>query len=160
MNITKELGSLISGLLAPQGASPAKGVAKGQQSDPRTAKGHRTAKNGPAQGKQGVDRLTLSSASRDLLAASQKQPQRPKVSPATESRHQPQLLALPYLPTLPATDDRNTADHSLASGAAEQATMVAETPATRQLVRDTYGDSSLVSATASLPGTRKIDFHA
>lgn len=142
MNITKDLGSLISGLFAPQASSSVQRLEQGGPSRPRTTTREQTG-NQKATGKtQGKDRLTLSSESLSLANSSQEQ----TITAASHSPAQPsELLALPYSPSATNSSLQQTGE---------------ESPATRHLVRTTYGSSESLNTTEALASPARIDFHA
>lgn len=144
MNIAKDLGTLISGLFAPRASSPAQRIEQGSTSRFRTT----TREQGGNRGKtvlQGNDRLTLSNESISL-ANNALDTAAGTATSSTDSFAQPSaLLALPYPP-------------SATSSAVQQ--VREESPATRHLVRTTYGSSETVNNNETFDTPPRIDYHA
>lgn len=145
MNIAKDLGNLISGLFAPRASSPAQRIEQGGAGRYRTT----TREQGGSREKtgllQGNDRLTLSSESISLANKSRDRAAGAAASSAGSFAQSSALLALPYSP-------------SETSSAVQQAGE--ESPATRHLVRTTYGSSEILNDSEAFDSQPRIDFHA
>ncbi len=139
MNIARELGSLISGLLAPQASSPVQRPEKSPTNRARTATRDQAGNRKTAGTTRGSDRITLSSASLSLANSAQEQAAPDTATSAANPVQSTEVLALPYSPSTTSAPRQQTGE---------------ESPSTRQLVRATYGSSERSSTTAS------IDFHA
>lgn len=100
MNIAKDLGSLISGLFAPQAAPSVQRPEQGGSSRSRTTTREQAGKRETTAATQGSDRLTLSSQSLSLANSLQTQAPAPPATSAVNSPAQlSELLALPYSPS-------------------------------------------------------------
>lgn len=146
MNIAKELGSLITGLLTPQTTSPAPRTGKSQFQNPRAGIRNATGSGTGDATPQLNDRVTLSSASLAMAGSAQQPATAADRETVVANQGQSgKLLALPYLSSpensLPQQPDT-------------------ESPITRKLVRDMYGSPSRLSAKAGLATSRTIDYHA
>jgi hypothetical protein len=145
MNIARELGSLISGLLGPQAASPVPKSEGGSTNRSHAANRDQTGNPKTSWTTQGSDRITLSSASLSLANSAKEQAAPSTATVAADSIQATGALALPYFPE--------------ATSAAHQQT-TEESPATRQLVRTIYGSREPSSAAATLDVATRINFHA
>jgi len=145
MNIAKDLGSLISGLFAPRASSPAQRIEQASTSRSRTTTREQNGNREKTGLLLGSDRLTLSSESISLANDSQEKATSTAAS-STGSFAQPSgRLALPYSP-------------SATSSAVQQDGE--ESPATRHLVRTTYGRNDTVNNSGAFDSPTRIDFHA
>lgn len=146
MNITKDLGSLFSGLFASQAPSSVPRLEQGDSSRSRTTTRQQPGKRETTRTAQGSDRLTLSSESLSLASSSQAQA---ASSSATSTAHSPaqpsELLALPYSPLATNSPQQQSAE---------------ESPSTRQLVRKAYGSSESLNTSGTFDTPTRIDFHA
>lgn len=145
MNISRELGSLISGLLAPKASPSVQRLGKSTNSRPRTATQDQAGNRKTTRTTQGSDRLTLSQESLSLANSTQVQSASGTAVSTTRPDQTIPLLALPYSPST--------------TGAPQQQANE-ESPATRQLVRSAYGNSDSSATIATLANTARIDFHA
>lgn len=146
MNIAKDLGSLISGLLAPQTSSSVRRLEQGSTNRSRTTTREQEGNRETTGTTQGSDRLTLSSEAISLVIRSQEQAASATAAPAADFAAQPsELLALPYSPATTSPPRPQTEE---------------ESPATRHLVRTTYGSSDSLNATETFAPPARIDFHA
>ena len=155
MNIARELGSLISSLLAPQASYRVTASEKSLLDRSRTE-----ARNNTGQGEtkttRNGDRVTLSNASLSLQKRSQNRTPSSDSSFEAASPQTSELLALPYLPNATDSADLQQENSSAASGMTRNEAL-ADSPATRQLVRNTYGN---VDHTTATPTPTSISFHA
>ena len=145
MNIGRELGSLISGLLGAQAASPVQKSEESSTNRSRTANRDQTGNPKTSRTTQGSDRITLSSASLSLASSAQEQAGPSTATVAADSIQATGALALPYFPA--------------ETSAAHQQT-IEESPATRQLVRTIYGSREPSSTAATPDVASRINFHA
>ncbi len=145
MNIAEELGSLISGLLAPQASSSVQKPDKGLSSRSRTRTSDQGDNRQATKTTRGSDRLTLSGES---LALCNKPQEQAASSTVTSTANRIQSSYLPALPCSPSTtsEPRQKTDE--------------ESPATRQLVRTTYGINKFSSTAETSTITTHLDFHA
>ncbi len=146
MNIAKELGSLITGLLTAQTASPAPRTGKSQFQSSRTGTRNAADSGTGDATSQLNDRVTLSSASLAMADSAQNPARTTDRETVVANQGRPgKFLALPYLSspdsTLPQQPD-------------------SESPITRQLVRDVYGSPSPLNTRTGPATSRNIDFHA
>lgn len=155
MNIARELGSLLSGLLAPQAPTATRQTGKNLQDRARTSSRDNQRTQSPAQAGTAKDRITLSNASRALQESTQAPSARIDAEPASHLTQSGQPLALPYLS---ASSEPPSGGRPSAAGMA-QAVAVAESPATRQLVRTTYGSPDTPS-NDNTPLASRIDLRA
>lgn len=145
MNISRELGSLISGLLAPQASSTVQSPNKSPNSRPRTTTQDQAGNRKTTKTAQGSDRLTLSKESLSLANGTQEQ-SAPGTTASTKDLVQSSpLLALPYSPSTTGVPQEQTNE---------------ESPATRQLVRSVYGNSDSSGTIETFASPARIDFHA
>ncbi len=145
MNIARELGSLISGLLAPQKSSPAQRPERDSPNRSRTTNRDQAGNPKTAGTLQGSDRITLSSEALFLANNAQEQVAPDTVTATANPSQAGQVLALPYSPAAVSAPQQQTGE---------------ESPTTRQLVRALYG-SNEVSSTSTPPNTAGgINFHA
>lgn len=157
MNIARELGSLLSGLLAPQAPTATRQTGKNLQDRSRAASRDNQRPPSPAQAGKDKDRITLSSASRALLESTQAPSARIDAEPASHPAQSGHPLALPYLST---SSEPLSAGRSSATAGMARTDAVAESPATRQLVRTTYGSPDDPSNEAGGLVTGRIDLRA
>lgn len=145
MNISRELGNLISGLLAPQASSSVQRPNKSPNSRSRTTTQDQAGNRKTTRTTQGSDRLTLSKESLALANGTQGQ-SAPGTTASTKGLVQSSpLLALPYSPSTTGAPQEQTNE---------------ESPATRQLVRSAYGNSDSSATINTLASPAHIDFHA
>jgi hypothetical protein len=145
MNITKDLGSLISGLFAPQASSPAQKIEQGGTSRSRTATREQAGNREKTGGPQGSDRLTLSSESISLANVSRDTATSAAVSAPHSPAHPSERLALPYSPSATSSTLQQTGE---------------ESPTTRHLVRAVYGSNDSLNTGEAVAPPNRIDFHA
>jgi hypothetical protein len=145
MNIARELGSLISGLLAPQKSSPVQRSERGSTNRSRTTNRDQAGNPKTAGTPQGSDRITLSSASISLANSAQEQAAPDTAITTATPIQSGELLALPYSPAATIAPRQQTSD---------------ESPATRQLVRALYGSSEASSTTTTPDTASRINLHA
>lgn len=145
MNIAREIGSVISGLLAPQ-ASPS--VQRLDKSPARRAGTSTQDQAGPEKTPreaQGSDRISLSSAALSLANSKHEQSAAATATAPANLTQSGPLLALPYSPSTTSTPQQQAGE---------------ESPATRQLVRTAYGNSNPSDTLETFAHPRRIDFHA
>ncbi len=145
MNIAKDLGNLISGLFAPRELAQVQRLQQGGSSRSRTTTGEQGANREKTAGLQGDDRLTLSSESISLAQDSQKKATSVPTSASYAADHPSPQLALPYTPTGASSPPQQLQE---------------ESPATRYLVRATYGSSDSLNGSETFSPPTRIDFHA
>jgi|LGOV01.1.fsa_nt_gb hypothetical protein len=145
MNITRELGSFISGLFAPQASTSVQRLGKGATDRSRTTTRNQTENQATTGTAQGSDRLTLSSESISLANISQERVASDTATSPANHIQTSELLALPYSPSTTAPSRQQTDQ---------------ESPATRQLVRSTYGNVESLSTAESFANPTRIDLHA
>lgn len=156
MNIAREIGSLISGLLAPQGSSRVTAAEKGLLDRSGNKQRNKAEPIGSAENEPGSDRVTLSQASLSLLKDTQEQT--PSIASAeTKAPRSSELLALPYSPSSAGESEQQNSQNPSNAIYESQSVQPAESPATRQLVRTTYGSGEHAS---KLPAPPTISFHA
>lgn len=156
MNIARELGSLLSGLLAPQAPTATRQTGKNLQDRSRTSSGDNQRPPSPAQAGTAKDRITLSEASRALLESTQAPSARIDAEPASHLTQSAPPLALPYLS---ASSEPLSGGRTSATAGMAQTVAAAESPATRQLVRTTYG-SPAAPSNDNAPLASRIDLRA
>jgi hypothetical protein len=145
MNIARELGSLISGLLAPQASSSVQEPGRSPGNRLRTAAQDQAGNRKTTRTTQGSDRLSLSKESLSLANSTQEQSASgTTVSTASPAQSSP-VLALPYSPSTTSTPQQQASE---------------ESPATRQLVRNAYGNSGFSATRETSSNLARIDFHA
>jgi len=164
MNIARELGSLLSGLLGPQTTTATRQVGKSLQDRSRaSSKGNQRLQNPAQAGNKGNDRITLSRTSRALLESSLDPASKTDEEPSSHSGQVGQLPALPQPdpPAYPfASFDPYRDDLPSTSNGMTGTGAMAESPATRQRVRTTYGNPDVLSSDAVPLAAGKIDLHA
>ncbi len=144
MNITRELGSLISGLLGHQPSPSVHKPSKNPSNRQRTTTQDQASNQKATSTTQGNDRLTLSKESLSLANSSQEQSTSSTAASTTNFVQSSPLLALPYVPSTTTAPPQQTGE---------------ESPATRQLVRSAYGNSE-PSTTKTFANPTRINFHA
>lgn len=145
MNIARELGSLISGLLAPQASSSVQRPGKSPGNRPRTTTQDRSGNRETARTTQGSDRLTLSKESLSLANSTQEQSALGTAASNASLIQSGPLLALPYSPSTTGAPQQQTGE---------------ESPTTRQLVRSAYGNSESSASIETFANPARIDFLA
>ncbi|OEU60234.1 MAG: hypothetical protein BA870_10130 [Desulfuromonadales bacterium C00003094] len=145
MNIARELGSLISGLLAPQASSSVQKLGKTPSNRSQTTTQDQTGNRKTARSAQGSDRLTLSKESLSLANSTQEQSISGTVAATTSPIQASPLLALPYSPSTTSPPQQQAGE---------------ESPATREMVRSAYGNSESSATTETLANPARINFHA
>lgn len=146
MNIAKDLGSLISGLFAPQSSSPAQTLEQGGTSSSRTLTREQAGNREKIGVLQDSDRLTLSSESISLANDSREIAANALASAPHSPAQQPsERLALPYSPSATSSTSQQTHE---------------ESPTTRHLVRAIYGSNDSLNTSEAVALPTRIDFHA